>query len=239
LVPTDVAIVNVGGTIQRMNAATWLALTVSPAVVARAVVAIAAGAACSRGEPPQWDAGHGASLAATPLTLADGAAPIDDAGASDAAPAPPVDAGALPQTRDRPDGGDAFHGRARALWEAIVQDDPARAMPSFFPLAAYEQVKAIPSPSSDWRRRLVANYGRDIHVLHTQITDTARLEGFDVPDRARWIEPGEEGNKLGYWRVYGARLRWTDADGKAKAFPVSSLISWRGEWYVVHLSGFK
>ena len=234
MVPSGVASVNVGRAAVSRNAPARLALTLAAAILPSAVVA------CSRGEPPQWDAGANTSLAATPLTLADGAAPPEEA-ARDAAPPPPVDAGALPQTRDRPDGGtDAFTERSRALWEAIIQDDPARAMPFFFPVAAYEQVKAIPSPSSDWRRRLVANYVRDIHVLHAQITDTARLERFEVPDgRARWVEPGEEGNKLGYWRVYGTRIDWTDADGKTKAFPVTSLISWRGEWYVVHLSGFK
>ena len=61
----------------------------------------------------------------------------------------------------------------------------------------------------------------------------------EVPDdRARWIEPGEEGNKLGYYRVYGTRIVY-EVDGKERTFDVSSLISWRGEWYVVHLTGFK
>ena len=68
---------------------------------------------------------------------------------------------------------------------------------------------------------------------------TAKLVRLDVPDdRARWVEPNEESNKLGYYRVYGTRLVY-EVDGKERSFDVTSLISWRGEWYVVHLTGFK
>ncbi len=115
-------------------------------------------------------------------------------------------------------------------------------MPFFFPVTAYEQVKAVGSPASDWRRRLVAAYKRDIHALHKRLGDkaeSAKLVRLDVPDeRARWVEPDEEYNKLGYYRVYGTRIVY-EVDGKERTFDISSLISWRGEWYVVHLTGFK
>lgn len=115
-------------------------------------------------------------------------------------------------------------------------------MPFFFPVSAYEQVKAIPSPSSDWRRRLVAAYKRDIRGLAKRLGDKAASAKFvrlEVPDdRARWVEPNEESNKLGYYRVYGTHIIY-DVDGKERSFEISSLISWRGEWYVVHLTGFK
>ncbi len=117
-------------------------------------------------------------------------------------------------------------------------------MPFFFPVTAYEQVKAIPSPAGDWRRRLVAAYKRDIHGLNKRLVDTKAIDSakfvrLDVPDeRARWVEPNEESNKLGYYRVYGTRIIY-EVDGKEKSLEISSLISWRGEWYVVHLTGFK
>jgi hypothetical protein len=40
--------------------------------------------------------------------------------------------------------------------------------------------------------------------------------------------------------VYGTRIVFQpESDAKERSFDVSSLISWRGEWYVVHLTGFK
>ncbi len=86
------------------------------------------------------------------------------------------------------------------------------------------------------------NYKRDVHALHESLSHDlgrAQYEGVEVPDaRARWVEPGEEGNKTGYWRVYGARLRYKVGE-RSRTVDLSSLISWRGEWYVVHLTGFK
>jgi hypothetical protein len=219
--------------------------------------------ACHRGEPPApvgVDAavvplpppgghtsheGGSSTSAAAPAPTAAGAgaaATSNDAPITSAADAG-VDPGTLPQTKDKPEvSGAAFDARVAALWDAIAKDDPERAMPFFFPVTAYEQVKGIPNPSSDWRRRLVAAYKRDVRALHKRLGDhaaDAKLVRADVPqDRARWVEPNEESNKLGYYRVYGTRLLY-EVDGKEKSLEVTSLISWRGEWYVVHLSGFK
>jgi hypothetical protein len=115
-------------------------------------------------------------------------------------------------------------------------------MPFFFPLVAYQQVKDISDPASDWRRRLVAAYAHDVHALHARLGDDvarANWVGLDVPDgRVRWVDPGEEYNKVGYFRVFGTKLRYT-VGGDTHTFEVKSLISWRGEWYVVHLSAIK
>ncbi|MBX3207855.1 MAG: hypothetical protein KF764_22610 [Labilithrix sp.] len=209
-------------------------------------------AGCTRGAPP---APEGIDATVSPLpgpTTADTSSVIDaataaiaDAGAprATAALVDAGDPGSLPQTRDRPAASSpALDARAATLWDAIVHDDPERALPFFFPVSAYEQVKAIHSPASDWRRRLVAAYKRDIHGLHERLGNkaaSAKLVRLDVPDeRARWVEPDEEYNKLGYWRVYGTHIVY-EADGKERTLDISSLISWRGEWYVVHLTGFK
>ena len=53
------------------------------------------------------------------------------------------------------------------------------------------------------------------------------------------MKPGKEGNRLGYFRVLRSRLRFRLASGKERSFELTSLISWRGEWYVVHLHGFQ
>jgi hypothetical protein len=208
------------------------------------LVVVGSLAACARGEPPTYRApGLVASVAPMPTPSASTTAPVD-AGAADApADAAPVDPGTLPQTRDRPPSqSPALGARAAALWDAIVKDDPQLAMPFFFPVTAYEQTKAVVKPAADWRWRLVKNYERDVHALHESLRrdlGRATFDGIDVPgERARWVDPGEEGNKTGYWRVYGAQLRYRVGD-RTKTIGLSSLISWRGEWYVVHLTGFK
>lgn len=216
-----------------------LSATLSSTRAARILTAIGLlAAACSRGDPPRFVA-DGTSDSVSPIPPA----PPREAGAiADAAVDAGVDPSTLPQTRDVPAPTGAVESRAAALWEAIVKDEPERATPFFFPVAAYEQTKAIAHPTADWKHRLVAAYVRDIHALHDKLgkkADRATFVGLEVPtERARWVEPGEEGNKTGYWRVFGARLRY-EVDGRAGAFDVTSMISWRGEWYVVHLSGFK
>lgn len=198
--------------------------------------------ACSRGDPPRYQAaGVSESVAPLPPPAPRDAGPTD--ASADVVNAGALDPGTLAQTDDRPRAeGATFDAGVQALWEAIVRDEPDRAMPFFFPKTAYAQVKAIVSPDRDWRYRLVAAYKRDIHDAHVELgrhATEARFVAFDVSDgRARWVDPGEEGNKLGYFRVYGTKLRY-EIDGKPRVLDVTSLISWRGEWYVVHLSSFK
>jgi hypothetical protein len=150
-----------------------------------------------------------------------------------------VDAGTLPQTMDRPAATDAqFQAGLAGFWQAIVADDPTPAMPFFFPLAAYLQVKAISNPASDWQQRLVAAYQRDIHALHASLGGApgpAQLVGIDVPPSAQWVLPGREYNRLPYWRVYGAQVHYSVA-GRSGSFAIASMISWRGHWYIVHLA---
>jgi hypothetical protein len=154
-----------------------------------------------------------------------------------------TDPGTLPQTDQKPAAsGATFAAGVQGLWRAVVQDDPQLAMPFFFPKRAYLQVKAISDPATDYEQRLIANYEQDIHALHSQLganPGSAQFVGIDVPgDQAVLVQPGEESNTLSYWRVYGTTLRYS-ANGATNSFPVTSLISWRGEWYVVHLGEIR
>ena len=200
-------------------------------------VFVAMACSCTRGEPPTLTTAASASVAPMPP------APPRAASArpSESASAAAVEPGTLPQTKARPEDDTAeLRARAQALWEGIQNDDPDRAMAFFFPRSAYEQVKALADPARDWRYRLVAHYKRDIHLAHQKLgreATAARFAGLEVGPHPRWVEPGEEGNKLGYYRVYGSRLRFT-VEGQERSIEITSLISWRGEWYVVHLTGF-
>ena len=154
-----------------------------------------------------------------------------------------IDPGTLPQTEDKPTGsGPQWDTDVAGLWQAIVTDDPAPARSFFFPLTAYRQVKAISDIDGDYQKRLIAYYEDDIHTLHAKLgADAANavLVGLDVnTPNVTWIKPGVEYNKGAYWRVQDNTLRYT-VNGQKRSFVVKSMISWRGQWYVVHLSSIR
>jgi hypothetical protein len=190
--------------------------------------------------------------AAAPTALATASASAAPASSSAAPALDPldvpqlVDADGKPleQTKDRPSvDSPAFKRRLEVLWSAIVANDAALAERVFFPKVAYEQVKDIKNPAGDWKSRLMKNFARDIARYHEKLGDDARAArflGLEVDDkRVKWMDPGKEGNKLGYYRVTRSKLRYADAAGTERTLELTSLISWRGEWFVVHLDGFK
>jgi hypothetical protein len=187
----------------------------------------------------------GATTTTSATTTAPGATTTSPAAptTTTAATATTADAGALPQTDEKPTAsGATFTAGVNALWEAIRQDKPELGLPFFFPESAYLQVKSISDPAADYRNRLIANFEDDVHTLHSQLgpdASSAQYVGIDVPnDQAVWVQPGEESNKLSYWRVYGTTMQY-QVDGQTGSFPVTSLISWRGQWYVVHLGAIR
>jgi hypothetical protein len=159
---------------------------------------------------------------------------------------PLIDAGSKPlsQTDQLPSAEDPiFHIRIAALCKAILDDSPEIAHTAFFPMEAYRLVKAVADPDRDYRLRLLAHFDRDVATYHRRL---GRL-GFDLhcngivlgEGQARWMKPGSEYNRLGYYRVLRSRLRFSDSRGAGTSLEITSMISWRGQWYVVHLDGFE
>jgi hypothetical protein len=143
--------------------------------------------------------------------------------------------GTGPQTAAKPGDSVAFRQRIGVLWTAVVSGDPGPALGAFFPLSAYRQVKAISDPQHDWQTRLVALFDVDVAAIHAQLGSSPKLIGADIPESAAsWVLPGAEYNKESYWRVYGTRVDYS-AGGVRRSFGICSLISWRGQWFVVHL----
>lgn len=161
--------------------------------------------------------------------------------------APPLldESGALlPQTEEVPRiDTPLFQHRLGLLWRAIVEDDPEIARPFFFPKVAYLKVKAIKDPAQDWEKRLWRLFVRDVHEYHQALgpkPHEARFVRLDFPEgRSAWMKKHKEGNAIGYHRVKRPYLVFTDAGGKERKLEVTVMISWRGEWYVVHLHGFS
>jgi hypothetical protein len=131
-----------------------------------------------------------------------------------------------------------FQAEMTDLWAGIVSGRPALALPAFFPVVAYEQVKAIADPAADWQHRLVAEFRADVIAAHALIGSEAwhaTLVRVIVPElQADWISPGVCDNGVGYWHAANARLVY-QIGGREMSFGIATLISWRGRWYVVHL----
>ena len=211
---------------------------------AASLAAVLCAAACTHGEPPATPGlssiaapelpalriGHGLPR---PLLLRD----LDPDPVREPRPRhPPAD----PRQARRL--GPRVRGARRRALDAIVADNPPQAAPFFFPVAAYQQVKDIPDPASDWKHRLFAAYAHDIHALHARLAPTRPAPpstASTCPTRAPGgSTPARSTTRIGYYRVFGTRLRYR-IDGAARSFDVKSLISWRGEWFVVHLSAIK
>lgn len=150
-----------------------------------------------------------------------------------------TDGGSLPQTGTYPSSSSPhFQAAMQALFTSIVDGTPPTASAAFFPQTAYVQLKAIGGASADYQQRLVADYDLDILAAHAVLgagAAGATLTSVQVPMQyAHWIPSGECENDVGYFEVANTRVVYLEG-GVTRSFGIASLISWRGEWYVVHL----
>jgi hypothetical protein len=100
---------------------------------------------------------------------------------------------------------------------------------------AYEQVKAIADPAEDWQGRLWYDFALDVAAVRPLIGENAKLLRVDVPVQyAVWVPPGACYNNIGYWHVPGSRVVY-EQGGVTRSFGIASFISWRGDWYLIHL----
>jgi hypothetical protein len=145
----------------------------------------------------------------------------------------------LPQTERVPSAKTAcFRALVRALWQGVRDLSAHTAMYAFFPVRAYEQVKAIADPYDDYTGRLIADYLLDLHAAHELLGSDAQaghLIGVIVPgEYVHWVPPGACFNRVGYYEVANSRLVYR-IGGEVQSFGIASMIAWRGTWYVVHL----
>jgi hypothetical protein len=157
-----------------------------------------------------------------------------------ALPVAPPSAATLPQTRTLPSTTDtAFKNLIRDFWLAVTTGNPDYAKQAFFPEKAYEQVKAIADPNQDWQDRLWDEFALDVKAVRPLVGPNARLLRVVVPMQyAIWVPPGACYNDIGYWHVPGARVVY-ERGGVTRSFGITSLISWRGDWYLVHLGAYS
>jgi len=212
-----------------------------PALAAAVLGGCGGPAAPSSGPPANTATRSGSPPpAATPArTAASARSASPQASPATALPVAPG-AGALPQTRAFPRTDSAAFRNAMAdLWLAVTTGNPRFGLPGFFPVAAYEQVKAEPYPAADWQYRLWYDFVLDVRAAHRVLGSGARLDRVIAPAAdAAWVYPGACYNKVGYWHLPGARVVYRE-HGTERSFGIASLISWRGVWYVVHLGAVQ
>lgn len=240
------------GRFGKFGAVRRLDIAVRPARLAAAVALVALVAGCSataqaaRAQPAKGATspagGAGSASASKPSASATSPALRPTATRAPAAPQPsslpvaPASAGSEPQTTAFPKTTDAaFTAAVHDIWLAVSTGNPGYARPAFFPEPAYLQIKAISDPAADWHDRLWYDFTLDVAAAHKLIGSSATLDKVVVPAQyAQWIPPGACYNSGGYWHVPGSRLVYR-SNGAVKSIGIASFISWRGDWYVVHL----
>jgi hypothetical protein len=147
------------------------------------------------------------------------------------------DAGVIdPENRTRPASqSEDLTERASHLFLAITGGDAALADDFFFPKEPFLVLKDVSDPGR-YHRQLVAAYHRDIAALSRQRRswDGARFVSFALGTEPKWVAPGKEYNKIGYYRTFRGKLRYAIA-GREHVIEVGTVISWAGRWYTTHL----
>lgn len=129
---------------------------------------------------------------------------------------------------------------ARALFRAVREDKPDVAKDFFFPREPFLPLKDIKQPGKYWDQ-LFRVYEKDIHELHNKRSkdwEDAEFVSFELGSTPTWVKPGEEANKIGYYRTFNGKLRYK-ARGKERVLEVKTIISWNHRWFITHLLPFK
>ncbi len=131
--------------------------------------------------------------------------------------------------------------RLQGYWKHVLAGNAGDAGNFFFPRSAYLQLKTLSYAGSDFDGRLYHDYRNDVIADHRLVTAAGakpadiKVLGVDVPQASvHWVPPGVEANSIGYYQVSYPRIRYS-VNGQPRSYAISSMISWRGQWYVVHL----
>jgi hypothetical protein len=125
--------------------------------------------------------------------------------------------------------------RAAALFEAVVKDDPALGESFWFPKAPFIPLKDPPDPDLYWEK-LHRAYADDIHSAHGSRAswDGATFDHFEIGSSPRWMNPGDEHNRIGYYRSQGGTIVYRIGEENG-ALAVDTIITWQGQWFVTHM----
>lgn len=184
----------------------------------------------------------GATAAATATGSASATGAATATGAAGAGAGAGADSGAPGGAADNkvsPTEGAELAERAKGLFEAIVKDEPALGEAFWFPKEPFIPLKDVKDPGRYWET-LHKSYVNDIHALHRKRKswEGATFVRFERGPAPKWVKPGDEANKIGYYRSLHGGLRF-DMNGKNERLDVHTVITWQGRWFVTHLHKIK
>lgn len=189
---------------------------------------------------PQGNAAVAPPAAADPTPTASTSARA----ASQAAEQPTAAASAeVPPRADNkvlpPSAGADLDKKAASLFEAIVKNDASLAESFWFPLEPFLSVKDIKDAGAYWKQ-LRRTYAADVERFHRtkKSWDGARFVRFELGTEPTWVKPGEEGNRVGYYRTFRAKLFY-EHNGREDHLRVNVIISWQGRWFITHLDKIR
>lgn len=239
----------------------------SRATRALSLVLLALPAACSSsgtGASPSGAASHAAlhsaasapapSASAPPSASADASASAEPSVSAEPTPKQAlegIDAGADvsdaalpydPKNKVLPPADSAeLQARAKQLFEAIVADDPPKGDGFWFPKEPFLPLKDVKGPDKYWDQ-LHRTFAADVRRYHKKGAKKgwadAKFVKFELGSKPKWVPPGDEANKIGYYRSFHGKLRY-EQGGEARALDVHTVISWQGRWFITHLDDFK
>jgi len=202
---------------------------------------------CAAPQPPSDEPASAATIPAKTAEIASvvvDAAPPEaesplDASAADA----PVEAAAAEidwKNLQKPEmESEELTARAQRLFDAIVANDPTLGEDFWFPKEPFIPLKDVKGPDKYWDNLHTA-FQNDVRALHRKRKswEGAAFKSFEVGSTPKWVKPGDEVNKIGYYRSFHGKLRY-EQGGSTFTIDVHTLITWQGRWYTTHLSKFK
>lgn len=190
--------------------------------------------------PTATSAAPATSAPAPEPSTTDTPTPSTTSAAEDAGAPPPKEPPHDPANKAKPPiDSEELQARARSLFEAIVHNNPALAEDMWFPRDPFLILKDIKDPGKYWDQ-LHRTYAKDIEKLHRKRKswEGAEFEKFEPGSPPKWVKPGDEGNKIGYFRTVKGNLVYR-MEGKTQKIEVRVMISWQSRWFITHLSKFK
>ncbi len=161
-------------------------------------------------------------------------APRDPPHEAGAAPVEAADNRVAPLTVDP-----SLAARAQAVFAALERGDAAAADALYFPRAPFLALKGGKNPAR-YYKYLLDVYHADLAKVARRhaLWSRTRLLGLDVAATPVWVEPGQESNALGYYKLRGAALRY-ELNGEPFEIVIDTMITWQGRWYITHLAPVK